>query len=189
MAGGADRRARRWSNEWGLPHLRVGLAALLIVAVVGCPICAAVRGAQPALSFLGGLALVAAFFWVGSMAVAAAGRIADSLTLPVALGTYIIKIGLMALIILSVGVANANTTAFAVAVLAGGLSWAAAHAVAVWKTPMYYVDPGVDPGADPGAARDRRPEPARDRRPGVDREVAQGRRRRVDPDAVGNRRK
>ena len=49
-----------------------------------------------------GLAIVAAFFSLGALAVAAAGKLGDELTLPAALGTYLVKVVLLGVLMVSV---------------------------------------------------------------------------------------
>ena len=86
---------------WDLSHLRAGLLTTAVLAVVGVPLTWLVRDARAAAWVLVGLAIVAVFFSVGAYAVAAAGRVSESLTLPVALGTYLLKIALLGVLLVS----------------------------------------------------------------------------------------
>jgi len=80
------------TKTWDLSHVRAGLLTTGVLAVVGVPLTWLLRDGRAAACALAGLAIVAAFFSVSAYAVAAAGRVSDSLTLPVALGTYVLKI-------------------------------------------------------------------------------------------------
>ena len=73
---------------WDLGHLRDGLVATAVLAAVGVPAAWLLRDGRAAAWVAVGLAIVAAFFCLGALAVAAAGKLDDGLTLPVALGTY-----------------------------------------------------------------------------------------------------
>jgi hypothetical protein len=127
---------------WDLSHVRTGLVATGVLAVVGVPLAWLVRDARAAAWVVAGLALVVAFFSVSAYAVAAAGRIADSLTLPVALGTYMIKVIVLGLVLVALRDQPwLDPQAFGLSVAAGTVTWTAAHARRVWTTPVYYVDP------------------------------------------------
>ena len=73
-----------------------------MLAAVGVPLTWLLRDGRAAAWALAGLAIVAAFFSVSAYAVAAAGRVSDSLTLPVALGTYVLKIALLGVLLVSI---------------------------------------------------------------------------------------
>ena len=91
---------------------------------------------------LAGLAIVAAFFSVGAYAVAAAGRVSDSLTLPVALGTYVLKIGLLGVLLVALRDEPwVDRKPFGLAIAIGTVAWTVVHARRVWTAQLYYVDP------------------------------------------------
>jgi ATP synthase protein I len=74
--------------------------------------------------------------------VAVAGRVADSLTLPVALGTYLIKVVLLGILLVAVRDQPwLDPKPFGLAVLAGTVAWTVVHAHRVWTAQIYYVDP------------------------------------------------
>jgi hypothetical protein len=130
------------ATPWDLSHVRAGLLTTAALAAVGAPLAWLVRDAKAAGWVLAGLALVAVFFSVSAAAVAWAGRIDDSLTLPVALGTYVLKVVVLGIVLLSLkGKPWLDPRAFGFAVVAGTLAWTTVHARRVWTTPVYYVDP------------------------------------------------
>ena len=130
------------ATPWDLSHVRAGLVATGVLAVVAAPLTWLLRDARAAAWVLAGLAIVALFFSAGAAAVAAAGRVADSLTLPVALGTYLIKVMLLGILLVSLRDRTwLDPRAFGLAIAAGTLTWTVVHARRVWTTPTYYVDP------------------------------------------------
>jgi hypothetical protein len=129
-------------TEWDLSHVRAGLLTTAVLAAVGGPLAWLVRGGRAAGWVLAGLAIVAVFFAVGAYAVAAAGRVSDSLTLPVALGTYVVKIGLLGVLLVALrGRPWLDPRPFGLAIAIGTVAWTVVHARRVWRAQLYYVDP------------------------------------------------
>ncbi len=129
---------------WDLGHLRSGLATTAVLAAVGVPGAWLLRDARAAAWVAVGLAIVAAFFCIGALAVAAAGKLGDELTLPAALGTYLIKVVLLGVLMVSVRDQPwLDPTALGLSVLVGTIAWTAVHARRVWTSRIYYVDPGA----------------------------------------------
>lgn len=127
---------------WDLSHLKAGLATTGLLAVVGVPLAWLVRDAKAAAWVAIGLAIVAVFFCVGALAVAAAGRIGEELTLPAALGTYLIKVVLLGVLMVSVRDQPwLDPQALGLSVLVGTLAWTGVHIRRVWTAKTYYVDP------------------------------------------------
>jgi ATP synthase protein I len=127
---------------WDLSHVRAGLVTTALLAVLGAPVAWLVRDGAAAAWVLAGLAIVAAFFSVGAYAVALAGRVSDSLTLPVALGTYLVKVTLLGVLLVWLrGQPWLDPKPFGLAIAAGTLAWTAVHARRVWTSQLYYVDP------------------------------------------------
>jgi CHASE2 domain-containing sensor protein len=134
--------APRTTAPWDLSHLRWGLAATGALAVLLVPLFWLVRDGKGALWAAAGLAIVAVFFCAGALAVAAAGRIGDELTLPAALGSYLIKVVLLGVLLVSVqGKPWLDPVALGLSVLVGTLTWTTVQAVRVWRTRIFYVDP------------------------------------------------
>ncbi|HST64349.1 MAG TPA: hypothetical protein VLM05_04085 [Mycobacteriales bacterium] len=129
-------------QPWDLSHVKAGLKVTALLAVVGAPLAWLLRDGRAAAWVLAGLALVVAFFSVSAYAVAWAGRVADSLTLPVALGTYLIKVILLAIVLVTVRDKPwLDPQAFGLSVVAGTFAWTGVHARRVWTGQIYYVDP------------------------------------------------
>jgi CHASE2 domain-containing sensor protein len=127
---------------WDLSHVRAGLLTTGVLAAVGVPLTWLVLDGRAAVWVLAGLAIVAAFFSVSAYAVAAAGRVSDSLTLPVALGTYVLKIGLLGvLLVVMRGRPWLDPKPFGLAIAIGTVAWTVMHARRVWTAQLYYVDP------------------------------------------------
>ncbi|CAN5368432.1 hypothetical protein BH20ACT5_BH20ACT5_14850 [soil metagenome] len=126
---------------WDLGHLRPGLAVTAALAAIGVPLLWLLRGQRAGLAVLLGLAIVAASFCLSAYAVAWAGRVADSLTLPAALGSYLIKVVLLGVVLVSVPADGPiEVKALAWTVLVGTLTWVAVHIRRVWRQPLLYVD-------------------------------------------------
>lgn len=130
------------ATPWDLSHVRAGLVTTGLLAVVGIPPAWLLRDARAAAWVAVGLVIVAVFFSVSAYAVAAAGRVADSLTLPVALGTYLIKVVLLGILLLALRDQPwLDPQAFGLAIAVGTVAWTVVHARRVWTTQVYYVDP------------------------------------------------
>jgi hypothetical protein len=129
-------------EPWDLSHVRAGVVTTGALAAVGVPLAWLVRDARAAAWVVAGLVLVALFFSVSAYAVAVAGRIADSLTLPVALGTYLIKVVLLGVVLVTLRDRPwLDPKAFGLSVVAGTFAWTAVHARRVWTGQTYYVNP------------------------------------------------
>ena len=130
------------TTPWDLSHVRAGLVTTGVLAVVGIPPAWLLRDAKAAAWVAVGLVIVAAFFSVSAYAVAAAGRVADSLTLPAALGTYLIKVVLLGILLVVLRDRPwLDPQAFGLAIAVGTVAWTVVHARRVWTTQVYYVDP------------------------------------------------
>lgn len=153
------------SVPWDLGHVRAGLVTTGVLAVLGVPAAWLLRDARAAGWVAVGLAIVAAFFSLGALAVAAAGRIGDELTLPAALGTYLLKVVLLGVLMVSVRDRPwLDPAALGLSVLVGTLAWTGVHVRRVWTAKLYYVDPATPPRTPPVIAAD--PAPPADPTPG-----------------------
>jgi hypothetical protein len=127
---------------WDLSHLRAGLLTTGVLAAIGAPLTWLVLDGRAAAWVLAGLAIVGLFFSVGAYAVAVAGRVSDSLTLPAALGTYVIKIALLGVLLVAVRDQPwLDRRPFGLAIAIGTVAWTVVHARRVWTGQLYYVDP------------------------------------------------
>jgi hypothetical protein len=127
---------------WDLSHVHTGFLMIGALAVVGAPLVWLLRDGRAAAWVLAGLAVVAVFFSSSAYAVARAGRVSDALLLPVAMGTYAVKIVLLGVLLVALRDKPwLDPKAFGLAVVAGTLAWTGAHARRVWTSELYYVDP------------------------------------------------
>lgn len=132
---------------WDLSFLRVGALATAAAAVVATPVVGLLAGWSSGLGVLIGAVVVTGFFCLSGFVIAWAGRIDDTLTLPAALGTFLVK----ALIFFAVLSALpddgwVDRVALSWAVVAGALLWSAVQARWVWTRQLYYVPPPTPPG-------------------------------------------
>ncbi len=111
------------------PQARIGpaLGVLVVLGVVGVPVTWVVRDSVAGLSALAGLALVAAFFTMSTLAVSWADRIAPALTLPIALATYTGKVIVLAILLAGLRGTSVDLPAFAVAIIVGVFGWLGAQ--------------------------------------------------------------
>jgi xanthine/uracil permease len=96
---------------------------------------------------------VTAFFCLSGVVIAWAGGIDDALTLPAALGTFLVK-AVVFVAVLSALPADGwiDRLAVAWAVVVGALLWSAVQARWVWTRQLYYVPPPSPPGGEPGTS-------------------------------------
>lgn len=136
---------------WDLTFLRVGALATAASAVVATPVVGLLAGWSSGLGVLIGAVVVAGFFCLSGVVIAWAGRIDDTLTLPAALGTFLVK-ALIFFAVLSALPENGwvDRVALAWAVVVGALLWSAVQARWVWTRQLYYVPPPAPPPAAPG---------------------------------------
>jgi hypothetical protein len=138
--------AARTQAPWDLSFLRVGALAAGAVTAVAAPVTGLLAGWPDAVGVLVGAVVVTAFFCLSGLVVAWAGRIADSFTLPAALGTFFVKA------VVLFGILNAlpedgwlDRRTLALAVVAGALLWSAVQLRWVWTRKLYYVPPPEPP--------------------------------------------
>jgi hypothetical protein len=132
---------------WDISFLRVGTLATAAATVVGAPVAGLLGGWSSAVGVVVGALVVTAFFCLSGVVIAWAGRIDDSLTLPAALGTFVVKL-LIFFAVLSALPADGwiDRLALAWAVIIGALLWSAVQARWVWTWQLYYVTPPAPPG-------------------------------------------
>ena len=139
---------------WDLSFLRVGAWATAAVAVVAAPVVGLTSGWPSALGVVVGAVVVTAFFCLSGFVIAWAGRIDDALTLPAALGTFLVK-ALVFFAVLSALPPDGwvDRLALAWSVVVGALLWSGVQARWVWTRQLYYVTPPSPPGLPPGIPR------------------------------------
>ncbi|HEX9344095.1 MAG TPA: hypothetical protein VF995_10840 [Actinomycetota bacterium] len=115
------------------------LATVPVCAVVAV-VAALQAGHKGLYGALLGSCLAIAFFAVTIVAVSVAGRIDPLLMLPVALGTYLVKlIGIVAMLLLLRGSTAFNHTAFALATVIGACAFMTAEARMILRARIPYV--------------------------------------------------
>jgi hypothetical protein len=136
----------RSDAPWDLTFLRVGTLLTAAVAGVAAVVTGLVAGWDHAVGVLVGAAIVTAFFAVSGLVVAWAGRIADSFTLPAALGMFFVKA------VVLFGLLNAlpedgwlDRLTMAWTVVVGALLWSGIQLRWVWTRQLYYVPPPEPP--------------------------------------------
>lgn len=121
--------------------LRYGPRALLVVAVLLVPISWAVAGWRAAAGGAAGLVVVAGFFAISVVLVEAANRVHPSMTLPVALTEYSIKVIVLGAVAFAIPHSwGSARPAFAIGLIVGTLAWLGSQALGVWRAPLRYVD-------------------------------------------------
>ena len=139
---------------WDLSFLRVGALATAAVAAVGIPVAGLVGGWSAALGVLAGAVVVTAFFCISGVVIAWAGRIDDALTLPAALGTFLVKAVVFFAVLSALPPDGwVDRLALAWSVVVGALLWSGVQARWVWTRQLYYVTPPSPPAPSPGIAR------------------------------------
>ena len=138
----------RSQAPWDLSFLKVGGLITGAVAVVAAVVVGLVLGWADAVGVLVGAAIVTAFFCVSGLVVAWAGRVADSFTLPAALGMFFVKaVVLFALLNALPQDGWLDRVTLAWAVVVGALLWSGIQLRWVWTRQIYYVPPPAPPSS------------------------------------------
>ena len=138
----------RSDAPWDLSFLRVGALVIGAVALVAALVTGLLAGWDDAVGVLVGALIVTAFFCVSAVVIAWAGRIADSFTLPAALGTFFVKAVVLFAILNAMpeeGWLDRLTLAWSVIV--GALLWSGIQLRWVWTRKLFYVPPPPPPAA------------------------------------------
>jgi hypothetical protein len=148
----APRLPARSTAPWDLSFLRVGTTVAAALTAVAAPVTGLLSGWADALGVLVGAVIVTAFFAISGIAVAWAGRIDDTFTLPAALGAFFVKA------VVLFGLLNAlpehgwlTRLTLAWTVVIGALIWSGVQLRWVWTRQLYYVPPPAPPVARPPA--------------------------------------
>jgi hypothetical protein len=137
---------------WDLAFLRVGALVTAGLTAVAAPVAGLLGGWDDAVAVLLGAAVVTLFFAVSGLVIAWAGRHGEAFTLPAALGSFLVKIVLLAVVLQSLpaeGWVDRRTLAWAV--IAGTLLWTVVQQRWVWTRRLYYVTPPEPPAVTPPA--------------------------------------
>jgi hypothetical protein len=147
---------------WDISFLRVGTLATAAGAVVAAPLAGLLAGRPSALGVLAGAVVVTAFFCVSGVVIAWAGRIDDALTLPAALGTFLVKAVLFFAALSAITPDGwIDRLALSWSVVVGALLWSVVQARWVWTRQLYYVQPPAPPSDAPPASAQVRADPER----------------------------
>jgi hypothetical protein len=135
---------------WDLSFLRVGTTVAAVVTAVAAPAAGLLSSWADAVGVLVGAAIVTVFFCISGVAVAWAGRIDDTFTLPAALGAFFFKA------VVLFGLLNAlpehgwlTRLTLAWTVVVGALLWSGVQLRWVWTRQLYYVPPPSPPAVPP----------------------------------------
>jgi ATP synthase protein I len=117
-----------------IPTALVGLLAVVVALLVA--------GGEGALGAVIGTLLVGVFFSISVVAVSYAARISPQMMAIAAMGSYLVKIVVIMIVLVSFRDTTAwNTQAFAWAVVVCTLVWTGFEVRAFMKTKLLYVDP------------------------------------------------
>jgi hypothetical protein len=136
------------TSPWDVSFLRVGTAVTAGVAAVAALVAGLAVGWQHATAIVVSAVIVSAFFAVSGLAVAFAGRIGDTLTLPAALLAFFVKAVVLFAVLDSLpadGWLDRRTVAWSVVV--GALLWSGVQLRWVWTRQLYYVPPPAPPAS------------------------------------------
>ena len=146
---------------WDLSFLRVGTAVTAACTAVAAPVAGLLVGWDAAVAVLLGAAVVTSFFALSGLLIAWAGKHGDAFTLPAALGSFFVKILVLAAVLQSLpadGWVHRRTLAWTVVV--GALVWSVVQQRWVWTRQLYYVPPPAPPptgGSTPPPGNGRTP--------------------------------
>lgn len=146
-------------TPWDVSFLRVGTLVTAGVAAVAAPLAGLLAGWPHAAAVVVSAAIVTGFFAISGLAVAFAGRIGDTLTLPAALLAFFVK----ALVLFAIlgalpadGWLDRRTVGWSVVV--GALLWSGVQLRWVWTRQIFYVPPPAAPSAAAPQASERDPD-------------------------------
>ena len=138
----------RSDAPWDISFLRVGALVTAAATAVAAPVAGVVGGWGSAGGVLAGAVAVTAFFCLSGVVIAWAGRIDDALTLPAALGSFLVKLLVLATVLGAIPEdGRLDRRALAWTVIAAALLWSVVQARWVWTRQLYYVPPPAPPAA------------------------------------------
>ena len=127
--------------------LRGAIPATLVVGAVGTGIGAVVSGGLGVLGGVLGTVIVVAFFSLGQGVLGYVLRTNPQMAMSVALGVYLVKIGLLFIFLLIFqGTTAFDTRVFAGTIVACTLAWTAAEVWVFTRTKVLTIEPGSGPG-------------------------------------------
>lgn len=130
--------------------LRGAIPVTVGVGAVGTAIGWFAAGGAGALGAIIGTIIVVVFFSVGQLALGSVLRTRPDMALTVAMGIYLLKIGvLLVFIILFQDTSLWNTKVFALTIVCCTLAWTITEVTIFARTKVLYVEPGSGPGRQP----------------------------------------
>ncbi|MDP2013071.1 MAG: hypothetical protein Q8L05_02485 [Actinomycetota bacterium] len=129
-----------------VPVLRTAGLATLVVGLVSIVLAGIFRGKDGLIGALVATVLVLLFFGIGNLVLNWALRAHPQIALSIALLTYVVKIGV--LFVLIIAFANTtlfNTKVFALVVVICTITWTLAEVVLWSRSRVLYVEPGTGP--------------------------------------------
>jgi len=125
--------------------LRVAGGVTVVVGVIAAVIGLLVGGGKGLLGAVIATVIVVVFFSIGQFTLGAVLRNNPQMALTVALMIYLVKVGvLLLLIILFAGTTLFDTKVFAATIVAGTLAWTGAEVWVFARTKVLYVEPAGD---------------------------------------------
>jgi len=137
----ADERSRA-QGPWSVEHLKVCWATLLAAGVVLVTVVALTTVGRDVAGAAVGIGIVGLFFSVSAWVIAAVGRRRPGAVLVTALATYVVKIVILGVVIITIPAGGPVAPRWmAIGVVVGLVAWMGAHLRYIWTTKLYYVDP------------------------------------------------
>ena len=125
--------------------LRTAGGVTVVVGVIASVIGLLVGGGKGLLGAVIATAIVVVFFSIGQFTLGAVLRNNPQMALTVALMIYLVKVGvLLVLIIIFAGTTLFDTKVFAATIVAGTLAWTGAEVWVFSRTKVLYVEPAGD---------------------------------------------
>jgi len=139
-----DQFTKQIFQKAAIPTGAVGLVMALVFWIAA--------GAASGVGALLGVAIVLPFFLVGQVLLARVLRSNPQMAMTVAMAIYLVKIGVLAvLLFLLAGATAFDTKAFAATILTCTLVWTAAEVYIFATTKVLYVEPEAQDGPGPDA--------------------------------------
>ncbi|MEV6813243.1 hypothetical protein [Micromonospora sp. NPDC051296] len=124
-----------------LPHLRLPLLACAVLALVGVPAAALLRGPTGAAGVAAGIALVIVSYLISSLSVAWADAVHPKLIMSVGLLTYVTKIVFLGVALAAVAATGwSGLPDMGVSIIAAVVVWTGAHLTWALRSPLPTVD-------------------------------------------------
>ncbi|MDO9486098.1 MAG: hypothetical protein Q7K25_08585 [Actinomycetota bacterium] len=129
-----------------VPVLRTAGLATLVVGIISIVLAGIFRGKDGLIGALVATVLVLLFFGIGNLVLNWALRAHPQIALSIALLTYVVKIGVLFILIIAFADTTLfNTKVFALVVVICTITWTMAEVVLWSRSRVLYVEPGTGP--------------------------------------------